>query len=192
VTVWLDAVRASGARQVVFDLDGTIARLILPWDEWIDEVLHLLPQEHRSPLKTALYEVGGSWGVEYNRLLDAGLLDREAVLAISRRYEGRRMSFEPIPDVVDAIPELAQRARLSVWTNNLHSTAVGILTELGLYRYFELIVGADDVDRGKPSIDGWASFETIAPAEGSILVGDSENDRGAAIAVGCAFADVRD
>lgn len=191
MTGWLRSVQDADVKHIVFDLDGTIATLAITWDDWIVEVLGLLPEDEKDHLRELLYRPGASWGVEYNRLLDVGLLDRSAVLAISARYEHPDITFTPRPDVVAALPELARDFRLSVWTNNLSATASRVLGTLAVVDLFDAVVGADDVDRGKPSPEAWGILGRLGTPRQSVIVGDSDNDRQAALAVGCRFVDVR-
>jgi len=76
---------------------------------------------------------------------------------------------------------------LGIATNGSGVAARGIMASLGLEGLFDVIVGADDVDRGKPALDMiLLACERVGVEPGvSVYVGDAPADMMAGRAAGC-------
>ncbi|MCL6522811.1 MAG: HAD-IA family hydrolase [Firmicutes bacterium] len=104
----------------------------------------------------------------------------------------RRLRWRP---GLEAALEALRRGglRLAVLTNNAGGPVRRALREAGLERHFDAVAGRDDVPAMKPRPEGLLALLGrlgVEPAE-ALFVGDSEIDRQAARAAGCAFVRVR-
>lgn len=96
-------------------------------------------------------------------------------------------------DTLRAIPLLGRRYRMAVVTGGSKPTVVGTLERYGLTRWFEVVVTAADVERGKPSPDGYlrAMKRLKTDPEHTLVVEDSRNGLRAGLASGARVATVR-
>lgn len=175
------------ARHVVFDLDGTLVRLEVPWQIWIDEVISNVPTDVAEALSAALLEPGAAWGAVVNQCITRGLLTREFLLRTSRQFESSHENFLTNGPLVRALIILSGDRPISVWTSNTRMTAERVLGALGIRNLIQGLVTQDDIVLGKPDPEGWSRISAIAHAKDTVVVGDSENDRLAAEAVGAQF-----
>jgi pyrophosphatase PpaX len=103
--------------------------------------------------------------------------------ALVRPYEGVRQALEALVD---------SGGRLGVVTSKQRASARRGLERCGLGDLFEVLVGADDVDQGKPAPDPvLLALERLgARAERAVYVGDSPHDITAGRAAGTRTAAV--
>ena len=93
----------------------------------------------------------------------------------------------PYPDAFAAVRELANRgARLAIVTNKLSAIARNVLRHFGIDDLFAVVIGGDDVARGKPDPMALhaACRQLAVEVSASVMVGDSRNDIRAARAAG--------
>lgn len=107
--------------------------------------------------------------------------DEEVLVATYRAYNlaHHDTMVRPYPGVLEALQRLARGgARMAVVTSKLRSLARRGLEVAGIDHFFPLIIGADDVERGKP--DPWPVLHALkvlgADAQGAVMVGDSTHD----------------
>ena len=119
----------------------------------------------------------------------AGALQAEALALFQDYYfeeSGRRTAI--YPGVIDGLERFrAMRLRLACVTNKAARFTVPLLEQMGLARYFELVVSGDTLARKKPDPMQLAHIcaeFALAPPQ-VLLVGDSANDALAARAAGC-------
>ncbi|MBN2331087.1 MAG: HAD family hydrolase [Candidatus Aenigmarchaeota archaeon] len=87
-------------------------------------------------------------------------------------------SFRTIGGMKSMLGELRKRYKLAVGSGNSRRLLDKFLKKLGLMRYFDMVVGGDDVKKGKPNPDMLVKIIRhfgIQPHEG-VYVGDSEAD----------------
>jgi len=153
-----------GARPVtsaaaVFDMDGVL----------IDSGAH-----HRHAWRMLLAELGAEPAEPEHWRLTIGRPSEEAIpLLLGRRVSGaeaRRLArrkrdlyqeraqtgLDPVPGVREFLESLARlEVPRAVGTSASRWDAERLLDDLGLLRYFDVIVTADDVMRGKPDPEVW-------------------------------------
>src|SRR5687767_2091495 len=115
----LRLVRAKPYRKIVFDLDETLTILNLPWQEWIDEVVRLLPEKRVAEFLNSVEGQGRPWGAVINEQIaeDSAFYDR--FLAICVAFEKKYFSHTPYPALVDALPSIKSGDRqFYIWTAN--------------------------------------------------------------------------
>lgn len=87
-------------------------------------------------------------------------------------------SFGTIAGMKSSLRELRKKYKLAVGSGNCRRLLEKFLKQLGLIEYFEMVISADDVEKGKPYPDMLIKVIEhfgIKPSEG-VYVGDSEAD----------------
>jgi phosphoglycolate phosphatase len=129
---------------------------------------------------TALFLSGVRW---YRAMEVAAELYGEADRLVEMRY--RPILFEGVEAALRGLRGAG--LSLGIATNGSGSAARGIMASLGLECLFDVIVGADDVDRGKPAPDMvLLACERVGVEPGvSVYIGDAPVDMMAGRAAGC-------
>jgi pyrophosphatase PpaX len=163
----------------LFDLDGTLIDSI----ELILASFHHTRQAHfgdRLPDEHYLATLGTPLRDAFAKMAT----EAEPVEALVRTYvdfnlakhDSMVTAYEGIVPVVRTLHE--RGARLAIVTSKLSNTAERGLRVAGIAGAFELIVGADDVTRGKPDPEPvlLALSKLGCSAEEAVFIGDSPHD----------------
>ena len=163
----------------VFDMDGVL----------IDSGAH-----HRHAWRMLLAELGAEPAEPEHWRLTIGRPSEEAIpLLLGRRVSGaeaRRLArrkrdlyqeraqtgLDPVPGVHEFLESLARLdVPRAVGTSASRWDAERLLDDLGLLRYFDVIVTADDVMRGKPDPEVWteAARRLRVPAARCVVFEDA-------------------
>lgn len=174
---------------IVFDLDGTLLEIPVPYNEVLRRTFHSVTGESReSWLRTYDERFGTLFGAcdpdpvtrafasvdadaDPERLADT-LLDTEAELA------------EPTAGVRDTLDRLDDEYALAVLTNGMPDWQRRKLRAAGLDHYFDAVATSYDVGAHKPSSDPYRAVERLVGADSYAMVGDSEDDVSGARGVG--------
>jgi HAD superfamily hydrolase (TIGR01509 family) len=148
---------------VFFDMDGTlvdserlcqiVARAVLkryargrPRDALIEEAVALIPGHKLA--------VSARFAME-NELVT--LSEPELMDTISREYQRRVKSEAPaVPGSAEAVRSLKKEFQLGLVSGSSRAEIKTVLTALGIYELFDLILGAEDYALSKPSPEGYA------------------------------------
>ncbi len=87
-------------------------------------------------------------------------------------------SFRPISGIKGVLGKLSKKCRLAVGSGNSNRILNRFLKKLGLRKYFDFVVGGDQVKRGKPNPDMLLKIMNhfnVSPDE-AVYVGDSMSD----------------
>jgi phosphoglycolate phosphatase len=176
---------------LVFDFDGT---LIESAPE-IRACLNRLMAEYGRPILT-LPQVEKMIGNGVGKLVERGFMatggmpdDFETALArFVDIYNNAPIDETPL---YDGVPEVLAQLRdaghvMAICTNKLYTPTVKILEGIGLAHYFSVITGGDTFPVRKPDpghLMGVLERLGIEPDD-AIMIGDSPNDIGCAIAAG--------
>jgi len=174
---------------VAFDLDGT---LVDSSGDLADSGNALLASYGASPLpsKAVVAMVGDGARELVRRLLKAGALDVPLDEALDRflaLYDERLLAttvpYDGMPALLD---DLKSRARLAVLTNKPVAPSERILRGLGLREFFDDVIGGDGDFGRKPNPGGLLALmgRAAAPADQTLMVGDSVTDLRTARAAG--------
>jgi len=170
----------------LFDLDGTL----------LDSVaLILASYRHTALVHTGTAPDDAVWlaglGTPLRTQLRHLTEDPDRIAAMVETYREHNLSnhdamVRPYDGVVEAVRALAGRAELALVTSKLHAGALRGLRAAGLEDAFDVVIGADDVDRHKPDpTPVLAALERLGAApDSAVFVGDSPHDMAAGRAAG--------
>lgn len=179
-------------RSLIFDLDQTLTRLDLPWEEWKERVIASLPPEAAKELEEVLKTEGAPWGEVVNRQIVKNARFYEEFIKICQAFESKHFAHTPYDELIKMLPKLKEAGcELFLWTSNTRSTAERALTEMGVLQLFQQLLTREDVKLGKPHGEGWKQF-IFANQDPSarLMIGDSQNDELAARAGGIAYYEI--
>jgi phosphoglycolate phosphatase len=165
---------------LVFDLDGT---LIDSKQDLVQSVNAVRMRMHLPtlPEETIAAYVGRGVVVLMKRALGDTVTDEtvaEAVEFFLEYYRDHMLDHTlPYPGVAETLEALHGR-RMAVLTNKPVGFSQAILSGLGLSRYFVQVYGGNSFERKKPDPVGLITLmhEANAPAERTMIVGDSDTD----------------
>ena len=176
-----------GKKVIVFDLDGTIVRLVADW--------HLLKKAlaARFTEKSREDVTHKSISAILSRIVEKG--DEEELqlnFNLMRQYELENItSNEPIKETVYFINNkelfgVSPNVKLAVFSLNFRSTILKSLEMAGILEKFEFFVGREDVRRWKPDPDGLLMILDYFKVnlEEMIYFGDLEKDLSAGASAG--------
>lgn len=169
---------------LIFDFDGTIAKMIIDWTDWHKGVSEIYakydPKHGYHPHREHLFVN------EFSKRF--GKKIRQELNKFIAKYEIKHLEkFEPYEELISYIKNLPT-PQMSVYSSNSRPLINKALAELELTTYFQKVVSGDDVVFIKPHPEGF-DFILEPEAEKSefLMIGDSDADSGAAQAVGIDF-----
>ncbi len=180
-------------RDLIFDLDGTLIDSAPDIARALDR---LLAELGRPPLALAtvrrLVGDGAPDLVRKALAISGANVEPSAVPPLFERYRGFYLetathSTRPYPGVVETLVSLRDTGhRMAVCTNKLQRPTLQILEGLDLAKFFEAVVGGDQVPARKPDPRHLMTAVTLlgGSADSSVMIGDGINDAGAAKAAG--------
>lgn len=168
-------------KNVIFDFDGTLAdtsRLVVATMQKTIEGLNLPPRsadQIKSTIGIRLEEIPSYLWPEIPALGD------RVAESYRKNFEILKEKFpiELFPGVIDTIKKLKEKGEnMAIATSRSHKSVDELTEKFGIKKYFDLVVGGDDVNKGKPYPDsinkileetGWRKDETM-------MVGDMTVD----------------
>ncbi len=169
----------TGKKVIVFDLDGTIVRLVADWHSLFKVLTSRFTEKYREAINF------NSMSAILSRIVEKG--DEEEIqlnFNLIRQYELENItSNEPIKETIYFINNkelfgVSHGAKLAVFSLNTRSTILKSLEMAGILDKFEFFVGREDVRNWKPEPDGLLKildYFKVNPEE-VIYFGDLEKD----------------
>ncbi|MBD3210485.1 HAD hydrolase-like protein [Candidatus Micrarchaeota archaeon] len=180
---------SSGIKLVIFDLDSTMVKLEVPWDQLKEEAIQMAREYG--------IDVDGSLPMmEVSNLLDEYPDAKEPLYHLFKRYEARCVEGEAYyvyPGIRELVHDLKEKGyQLAVASANCQSTVEEVLQAAGLLDSFDAALGREKAGRNKPSPSQLNNIlgELNAAKESTLMVGDSRYDEGAAEAAGVKFFNI--
>jgi phosphoglycolate phosphatase len=179
---------------VLIDLDGTLVDSVPDLALCVDQMMTRLGHSERGEAAVRTW-IGNGVPVLVRRAL-VGDVDGEAdpeeydqALSIYLELYEKNVcvNSRPYPGVVDGLLRLQQLGcRLGCVTNKATRFTEPLLEQLGLSRFFEIIVSGDTLDRKKPDPAPllYAAKKLGVEPQASLIVGDSIHDVQAGRAAG--------
>lgn len=167
---------------LIWDFDGTIADLNIDWVGLKDELRSLVktPDLQNGSLNDVIYEL-----INMHQ-------KKEKIFQIIRKYE-KRCEFNINKEAVSFIEQYQGRYRMAIFSDNLKETIVDILKQCNLFKYFDVIVSKEDVNRFKPDVDGiYKIYKYMNEKDKKkyIMIGNSSKDKKVAYRFNINFIDV--
>jgi phosphoglycolate phosphatase len=183
-------------RGIAFDLDGTLVDTALGLTQAMDRALYALELPTAGEDNVEKW-IGNGADVLVQRALTWALKGQEpsfdqCLMArkLFDRYYAQTVDEGSFlfPDVASTLAALAAKGLpMGLVTNKPTPFVTPLLESLGIAKYFQVIIGGDDVENKKPHPEPlFRVMETLnLSAEELLFVGDSRNDILAAQAAGC-------
>jgi len=172
---------------IIFDFDGTIARILFDWDLWRKVMFELIIKYEPT------YTLDQSISKNTNRLIKKyGKLFLEEIISINEQFEMEYYeSIDPNILLIKYIKNNFQQKNMYLYTSNSKKLITKLLSQLGLTNCFNKIVTRNDVKYIKPDPYGmWLLLDKNIDITKCIMVGDSVSDRGVARKVEMEFLQV--
>lgn len=174
--------------QLIFDLDETLVKLILPWDKVHEEIWDQLKK-----IDESIYEDYQNDRIDLSQLENSyvfkyGQKAKNLIIKSRRDFEVNYLKDVLVnKELVDFVNE-SKGHTLYIWSSNAKSTIENALKELGIFEKFSKIVSCEDIDFLKPELDGFKKiYKTDIAKEEFLFIGDSQPDREAAQKAGIDF-----
>lgn len=175
-------------KHLIFDFDETIFTLQLPWEVYIKELTQKLIDLDPTLADFSQGKILNDVENEAVRRLGAQALQIRR--AYSEEFETKYLTgVDENTELTSFIANNHEKYDCYVWTSNMRTTILPILEKNNLVDCFKKIVTKSDVSFTKPNPEGFAlifNHSTQKRAE-YLMIGDSQNDRGAAQNAGIDF-----
>ena len=190
----MDKIELEKFKGIIFDLDGVIYditnaiekavddclekyELRFKREEVMQEIAHLIEEIQHYPVPQMILKSYDLLKVNFLENLKYFKKMRIAVFLFNQfnKYRENAGIFEGI-DVL--ISDLSKKVKLAILTNNKSTYAEDVLEKLNLRKYFETIIGFNDVTEVKPNPEGIQkilSMWKMEPSE-AIFIGDMTTD----------------
>ncbi len=169
----------TGKKIIVFDLDGTIVRLVADWHSLFKALSARFTEKNRETINLK------SISAILSRVVEKGDVEElQLNFNLIRQYELENItSNEPIKEIIYFINNkelfgVSPNAKLAVFSLNTRSTILKSLEMAGILDKFEFFVGREDVRKWKPEPDGLLKIldNFNVNSEDMIYFGDLEKD----------------
>ena len=174
-------------KAVLFDMDGV---LIDSYESWFNLFNYTLKSFGLKEVTDKEFKEN-VWAKDFS-LVTHQYFNGKSVKEVANFYFQNFLKFKKyiklLPGVKDVLKRLRQlKLRIAVVSNTYHNITEHLLSSVSLLRYFNIIVGGDDVKKGKPAPDmiiKACNLLKIQPKE-AILIGDTIFDIMAGKKAGC-------
>lgn len=186
---------ASKVKGIMFDMDNTLLRSKIDFAAMKADIFNYLVELNVLPADFSVHEHTSSTLMEHAKRLGSTDEVYQTMLRISAAHELAGMEGAGLEQGVEQLLQsLFGKHILIIITNNSYGAAFKALERTGIARYFDLIVGREQMPALKPSPSGFTyamrQFSFISPNEW-ITVGDSWIDGRASTDSGIPFVSYR-
>lgn len=138
---------------IIFDMDGVLFESLNAWFKLFNKTRENFG--FKSITKKEFLK--NCWSVD-SSIIVPKYFPEKSINAVTGYYKEHFFDFigdiKLMPDVKEALAGLRNKGlKLAIATNTYRKQAEGILKKLGLYNYFDAVVAADEVKKGKPAPD---------------------------------------
>ncbi len=191
----MEKINLSRIKGIIFDLDGVIYdvgpsikkavedciekyNIKIDRESILQEIAHLLEDIQNYPLPRIILN-------SYELLKNTSFLDglsyfkkMRIVVFLFNQFNGYKEDATVFDGIGDILIKLSKKVKLAILTNNKSTYAEDILKKFNLYKYFNTIIGFNDVKENKPNpegilkiLDGWHLKN-----ENIVFIGDMTSD----------------
>ncbi|KYK28167.1 hypothetical protein AYK20_07555 [Thermoplasmatales archaeon SG8-52-1] len=167
---------------ILFDMDGVLVDSLDSWWYSLNEALK--EYNHKEISRDEF--IKKYWGHDLKYNLEEMGLDVKILKFCNTSYKNHVDGVKIYPDTKSVLDKL-QYYKKGIITNTPRDCTEQILKNFNIGKYFEVIVTADEVSKGKPSpeiVIKACNYFKVRP-ENVILVGDTNSDIRAGRAAGC-------
>lgn len=187
-----DYLKKNKKTHIIFDFDETILEVLLPWDEWLNEVKRI-GNEYDKDVWTDFDKGEVPSSIPQNRLFKKfGSEVRGRINNYTENFEVSRLEgVRKNDELIEFIKTNADNYIFSMWSSNSAKAIDRVLKDESLDICFKQIVSRDEVDYLKPDPDGFKLIDDgHTDIANYLFIGDSVNDEGAAKALGRDYFEV--
>ncbi|MBN1800111.1 MAG: HAD family hydrolase [Candidatus Lokiarchaeota archaeon] len=185
----------STIKGIIFDLDGVIYdvgpsirkavqdgvekyKMKVDLDNALQEVAHLLEDVQNYPLPQIILN-------SYTLLKDASFFKglsyfkkMRIVVFLFNQFNEYRKSAKLFEGIDGLLSSLSKKVKLAVLTNNKSTYAEEILDKYNISKYFDVIIGFNDVNENKPSPEGILKIlnKWNVKNNNAVFIGDMTSD----------------
>ena len=173
---------------IVFDVDGV---LLDSFESWYTSFNQTLIEFGKEPVTKETYrEI--FWGPSVEEDLKRYNLGKDAVEAALRNQRNAvhlMKLHEKVHETLDSLKDF----KLGVATNTPRINLDRTFNYFDLYKYFDVVMCLDDVERPKPYPDMLLKASELlkVPIENMVFIGDTDSDMAAAKGAGCQFIGIK-
>jgi phosphoglycolate phosphatase-like HAD superfamily hydrolase len=176
-------------KRIIYDFDGTIAKILIDWKDWHTEVEKIYKEYDKN------FTHHGYMHGHYNHMIERFGDDlRDKLLKLNNEYElsyfkGTINNNELIEFIKENIKENIKDKEIKqyVLTSNGKDIINKLLKDLDLENIFEKVVTRDTAKYIKPSTSGIEQIVDIKNKDEYIMVGDTDADEKVAKAMDIDF-----
>lgn len=181
----------SNVKGIIFDMDNTLLQSKIDFAAMKLDVYEFLAMLQLLPDDFPVREHTTSTMIECAKYSGMTAETYEAAMKITEKHELKGMEGAGLePGVVDLLESLHTKYTLVIVTNNSRTAAIKALEKTGVMKYFDFIIGREQMSSLKPSPSGYLAakshFKHILSHEW-MAVGDSWIDGRASIDAGIPF-----
>jgi len=142
------------AKGLIFDLDGTLADTMPVHFMAYQNILSKYRIDYTWDTFISLAGVPAVGTIEkINEIYGASLDAKEIGFIKEAEYERLMHKMKPIDPVIDLVKKYHGKLPMSVGTGGYHRLAWKTLEIIGLEKYFDILISAEDVEKHKPHPD---------------------------------------
>lgn len=167
---------------ILFDMDGVLVDSLDSWWLSLNEAL----KEYNHKQITRDEFIKKYWGHDLKYNLEEMGLDEKILRFCNTSYKNHVYGVKIYPDTKYVLEKL-KKYKKGIITNTPRDCTVQILKNLDIGKYFDVIVTADEVSKGKPSpeiVIKACNYFNVKP-ENVLLIGDTNSDIQAGRSAGC-------
>jgi len=173
---------------IVFDVDGV---LLDSFESWYASFNQTLVEFGKEPVNKETYKEI-FWGPSVEEDLKRYNLGKDAVEAALRNQRNNvhlMKLHEKVHETLDSLKNFL----LGVATNTPRINLDRTFNYFDLYKYFDVVMCLDDVERPKPYPDMLLKASELlkVPIENMVFIGDTDSDIAAAKGAGCQFIGIK-
>lgn len=173
---------------LIFDLDETLVKPILPWGKVHEEIWDQLKKIDESIYNDYQNGIINLSRLENSYVSRYGQKARNLIIKARKDFEEKY--FKDILENIELVNfiNLSKGYTCHIWSSNTKFVVEKVLKELGIFGKFSTIVCREDVDLLKSELDGFRKIYNSNIAKSKfLLIGDSQADTEAATKAGIDF-----